>query len=348
MFNKKKTSPVALSNGNSETGNRFGGSGFTDFIRPVNGIERWKPSAGINKIDIIPYNASKTHPFVITGQVEEGDCFYSLEVFVHKNIGPSRSSYPCLKQFGKRCPFCEEGQRLRGLGTEAGDAGAKALWASRRIVYIVHDLMNNKYGYWDTGFKSVQQKIAALSQFEVENGAKIDVFDWEEGRTIQFVGTEKVFNGNKFIEPDGFNFAKRPPLDDEVLSHSIDPSTMLNISDEAALERILAGDFSAQPSSQPVQSAPVQSAPVRIQQTVQNVQPVSQPVQAPVQPQTIDDKISNAMSAPAPQNPQTSVQQASPVQAGGHVCPHGYQWGTADTHPECTKCDSKLWEDCIG
>ncbi len=348
MFNKKKTSPVAISSGNSEFGNRFGGAGFTDFIHSMNGIEKWKPSAGINKIDIIPYNASKTHPFVVTGQVEEGDCFYSLEIFVHKNIGPSRSAYPCLKQFGKRCPFCDEGQRLRNLGTEAGDAGAKALYASRRIVYIIHDLINNKYGYWDTGFKSVQQKIAALSQFEVENGAKIDVFDWEEGRTIQFVGTEKVFNGNKFIEPDGFNFAKRPPLSDEVLSHSIDPSTMLNMADEATLERLLAGDFTANQNTAQA-SAPVQqSAPVEV-----HTQPVQTHVQQPApQPvQTIDDKISNAMSASTPQPQAAPVQPAQttqPVQTGAHVCPHGYQWGTADTHPECTKCDSQIWENCIG
>jgi hypothetical protein len=346
MFTKKKTSPVAISSGNSETGNRFGGTGFTDFIHSLNGIEKWKPSVGVNKIDVIPYNASKSHPFVVTGQVEEGDCFYSLELFVHKNVGPSRSSYVCLKQFGKRCPLCEEGLRLRGLGTEAGDAGAKALYASRRIIYIVHDLINNKYGYWDTGFKSVQQKIAALSQFEVENGSKIDVFDWEEGRTIQFIGTEKVFNGSKYVEPDGFNFAKRQPLSDEVLSHSIDPSTMINISDEASLEKLLAGDFStATPSvSETVSQPSVQSAPV------------AQSPAPEVPSKTIDDAVSEEMSKPVQPAPVASEApvQPAPVAAqaqapqGSHVCPHGYQWGTADSHPECSKCNPKIWEDCIG
>lgn len=344
MFNKKKTSSVAISNGNSETGNRFGGSGFTDFIHPINGIEKWKPSAGVNKIDIIPYNASKTHPFVITGQVEEGDCFYSLDIFVHRNIGPSRSAYLCLKQFGKRCPLCEEGSRLRNLGTEDGDKAAKALWANRRVIYLVHDLLNNKYGYWDTGFKSVQQKIAALSNFEVDEntGAKVDVFDWEEGRTIQFIGTEKVFNGNKYIEPDGFNFVKRHPLSDEVLNHSVDLSSALNFPEEETLEKILAGDFSAQGSQNSYQQ------PAQIKQ--EDPKPVEINTSS-----TIDDKISDAMSAPVSSQPQQQApsQPVAPqtVQASApaaHVCPHGYEWGSADDHPECSKCDPKIWEDCVG
>ena len=335
MFNKaKKQSAKAAELSNSETGNRYGGAGFRDFISPANGLEKWKPSAGINKIDIIPYNASPKHPFVVTKQVDEGDTFYFLEVFVHKGVGASQSNHVCLRQFGKRCPVCEEGNRLHNLGTPAGDEASKKLWASRRIIYLVHDLINNKYGYWDTGFKSVQQKLNSLAQFEMDgNGAKVDVFDWEEGRTIQFVGTEKTFNGNKYIEPDGFNFAKRQPLSDEVLSHSVDLSTMLNVLNEEALEKVLAGG--SVPSDNTPQSQPA-PAPVQSGNSV---------AELAAQAQEVDDAVSAEMAAPAKAEAPAPAAQPAPS-AGGNVCPFGHKWGDADNHPECGTC--KAWENCIG
>lgn len=331
MFNKKKSSAKATELSRSETGNRFGGAGFKDFISPSNGLERWKPSAGVNKIDIIPYNASSSHPFVRSGQVDEGDTFYSLEVFVHKGIGVSGSNYVCLRQFGKKCPICEEGDRLHNLHTPAGDEAARKLWSSRRIIYLVHDLINNKYGYWDTGFRSVQQKLNSLSQFEVDEktGAKIDVFDWEEGRTIQFVGNEKTFNGNKYIEPDGFNFKSRNPLSDEVLSHSIDLSGMLNILDEESLEKVLAGEITESPSNSSAESQPVNS----IQETAK----------AALEDEVQNDA-KNAVSETIPEKKEATTSSVAP--GNDHICPFGHKWGEADNHNECGTC--QVWEKCIG
>ena len=157
MFQKKKISSVAHQIGADEQGNRYGGNGFQDFISPK-GLDKWKPQVGPNKIDIIPYNATKSHPLVITGQMEEGDGLYSLDVYVHRGIGPARKNIPCLKQFGKNCPLCNEANRLKNLGTDESSKLSSELYAKRRVVYVVHDLVNDKYGYWDTGYKTVEQK----------------------------------------------------------------------------------------------------------------------------------------------------------------------------------------------
>lgn len=314
MFNKKPISKIAHEVGASDSGNRFGGAGFQDFISPQ-GLERWKPAAGPNKIDIIPYNAGKSHPLVVTGQAEEGDGLYSLDVYVHKDIGPSHKNIPCLRQFGKRCPLCEESNRLRNLGTEEGKQASSALYARRRVVYIVHDLTTNKYGYWDTGYKSVEQKINSAAAFEMDDqtGEKVDIHDWENGRTIRFMGTEQTFNAHKYIEPDGFGFLPRKPLSEEALSHSTDLSATLNMMSEEDMEKLLAGE------------------------TVQNNRPAVEPqAEAPVVERDVTE---DPQSAPAPESKKAP-------EAAQNACPCGHNWGDADKHPECATCQA--WEKCIG
>lgn len=317
MFNKKPISKIAHEVGASDSGNRFGGAGFQDFISP-SGLEKWKPSAGPNKIDIIPYNAGKTHPLVVTGQAEEGDGLYSLDVYVHKDIGPSHRNIPCLRQFGKNCPLCNESNRLRNLGTDEGKQASTALYARRRVVYLVHDLNNNKFGYWDTGYKSVEQKINAAAAFEMDDatGEKVDIHDWENGRTIRFLGNEQTFNGHKFVEPDAFGFLPRKPLSEDVLSHSTDLSASLNMMSEEDMEKLLAGEVVQNQASSSAQT--------------------EQPSAAPVVER---DAVEDPQSAPAPAPKKEAA-------ASENVCPCGHKWGEADKHSECATC--QVWEKCIG
>jgi len=315
MFNKQsKISKVGTNNMRSDQGDRHGGAGFTDFIKNVNGLEKWKPQKGPNRIDIIPYNLSKSHPLVINGQAEEGDTLYNLEVYVHKNVGPNGSNYVCLNQFGKRCPLCEESKRLRDIDNKQ----STELFAKRRVIYLLHDLQNDKYGWWDTGFKSVQQRLNAQEQFETdENGGKVNVYDWENGRTIRFVGTEKQFNGKNFIEPDGFNFVQRKPLSDEVLSHSVDLSTYLNIPSEETLEKILSGV--AVPTSAPTSADDTKFDKEFDSQNEESYSAV------------------DSISQPQQNNKSSACQS----------CPSGYNWGEADSHDECSSCPTEIWEKCV-
>ena len=328
MFTKKKISAVAHEIGASDQGNRFGGAGFQDFISPKN-LERWKPAVGANKIDIIPYNASASHPMVKTNQVNEGECFYSLDIYVHKDIGPAHKNIPCLRQFGQKCPLCEESNRLRNSNRDEDKELSTKLYARRRVVYLVHDLNTGKYGYWDTGFKSVEQKINAAAAFEVDEttGAKIDVMDWEEGKTVRFMGTEKTFNGNKYVEPDGFGFIKRAPLSDEVLDHSIDLSTTLNMVSEEEMERILSGQIVTSNKSQPVAQTE--------EPTVQE----SAPSEDPLEPVHTQAPVTTQATTSAPEV------KTQPKESQANTCPCGYNFGEADAHDECATCP--VWEQCI-
>lgn len=330
MFEKKKISNVAHTIGASDQGNRFGGAGFQDFISP-NGLKKWKPSEGANRIDILPYNAGATHPLVVTGQAEEGDGLYSLDIYVHRDIGPSHRNIPCLKQFGRNCPLCNEAARLRNLGTEDGQKASAGLYARRRVVYLIHDLKTNEYGYWDTGYKSVEQKLNAAAEFVVdESGRKVDVYDWEEGRSVHFVGKSNTFNGNKFIEPDGFGFDERNPLSDEVLKHSQDLSASLNMVSEEDMEKILSGGVVQVQTQRPAPAAAPAAAPVAPQ------------APAPATDTLEQDLTSQAMAGASPAAAPAAPAAAAPQ---GQTCPCGHTFGEADKHAECSAC--KVWENCI-
>lgn len=329
MFDKrKKISPKVHEM--SASGNRFGGNGFKELISKP-GLEKWKPVAGQNRIDIIPYNATKTHPLVITGQIDEGDALYSLDIMVHPNMGPAQNTLLCLRQYGRRCPICEECSRLMNLGTEEGKADSGKMYARRRIIYLVHDLNTGKFGWWNTGYKAVEQKIYSAASFEMdENGNKIDVFDWEEGKTLRFMGQESSFNGHKYVEADGFGFLPRRPLSEEVLSQSDDLSKYLTLTSEEEMERLLTGEL-------PSKAAPASSS------NIENVpRAVPEPPADAYGPQPEQD----TMAMP-PVEEKTTQAPAAPI-APANSCPCGHKWGGCDQHDECSSCPTDIWERCLG
>ena len=241
MIQKGKLKPMkmgAYENGADKYGNRYGGSSFGQPALNISKVklEKWKPGEGRNLVDIIPFAATADNPLVKSGKAEEGDTLYSLDYFVHNNVGPNSSSVPCLRQFGGNCPCCNESKRLKDSGMES------EIYAKRRVVYIVHDLLHDKYGVWDTGYKSVEKELqqeAALTTNE--NGERVNVMDPYEGMSLEFQGTPDSFNGNDFFKPTRFRFVKREPLSDEVLSHATDLATVMNFVDEAAMEKMLSG-----------------------------------------------------------------------------------------------------------
>lgn len=321
MFQKKTMNMNAYANGGDQWGNRFGGNNFSDSIDAKSvGLEKWKPSEGENLIDIIPYNATEGHPLVLAGKTEVGDPLYSLDYFVHRGIGPSSANITCLRQFGKDCPLCREKERLKAIGGQDNEKKAQDINAKRRVVYIVHDLKNNKYGYWDTGWKTVEENITKLARVTIDSrtNAPANVFDWENGMSLKFYGDKKKYNGKDYIEPSLFSFVERPPLSDEALSHSVDLSTTIKFTSAEDMEKLISGKAYAVDKGN-TSAAPAQNNPAP-------AKPESKPVEA----------------APAETQPAPTSQ---PAQTSANSCPCGYNWGEADKHPECASCD--FWEKCL-
>ena len=345
MFNKKPIKASVFAMGADKNGNRYGGSGFkTNFNLEKFGLKKWKIHEGRNLIDIIPYNAGKNHPLVATGQCEEGDTMYSLDYFVHKSIGPTQSDVTCLTQYGKRCPICEESKRHYALGSEEEKKKGTAFRAKRRAVYLIHDLIDNSYAYWDTGWTSFEEPVNKRASITIDpkTGAPINPFDWENGKSISFLGEKDKYQGRDFVKiSDGtLNFEDRPPLSEEVLNHSVDLSEGIEIMSDEDMDNLLSG-------KPVVESNNTQQAPETTQAPVQSNTNGSAPQSQPSfdTMETVPQQTpQQASQQPAPQQA-APAQNAAPAASPENTCPFGHNWGEADNHKECVTCGA--WDRCI-
>ena len=327
MFNKKPISQSVFNTGKSENGNQFGSTGYKSNFDPskIGNLEKYKIREGLNKIDVIPFNAGPTHPLVISGQCSEGDAMYSLDYFVHKGIGPTNSDFTCLKQYGQNCPLCNESRRFYEKGTEDDKKTATSLRNKRRCIYIVHDLIDNKYYYLDQAWFAFEKLVNARAAITIDQatGAPVNAFDWQSGKTITFYGKKDKYQGRDFIKVDEgtFGFLDRQPLSDEVLNQGLDPSVGVIVPTEQELDDILCGKVA-----------------------VSTTQSTSQPEQSPKQ-ENVQNPSSNSPESLASQALEGS-QPAQNVNPTENKCPFGHGWGEADkAYSECETCS--LWDKCI-
>jgi len=340
MFQKKTMSTRTYENGSNPYGNRFGGSGgFQDSLNmKETGLEKWKPAEGENLVDFVPFNATEANPLVLAGKAEVGDPMYSLDYFVHRGIGPNKANITCLKQYGEDCPLCRESQRIRDLGGKENEDKAFALKAKRRVVYVVHDLNTGKYGYWDTGYKSVEEPLMNRARItkNPETGAAANVFDWEEGMSVKFLGTKKKFNDTFYNEPSTFDFVPRKPLSDEVLKHSIDLATVIKKTSAEDMEKLISGKAYSVSSDKPAETKHAQSVEAA------NVEDYDE---KPSQTSSLAEEALNTAGGQSFNDMKpVEEQKAAPT---GHVCPFGHKFGENDKYPDCSKCDTEIWEKCL-
>ena len=326
MFNKKPINQSVFNTGKSENGNQFGSTGYKSNFDPskIGNLKKYNIREGLNQIDVIPFNAGPTHPLVISGQCAEGDAMYSLDYFVHKGIGPTGSDFTCLKQYGQNCPICNESKRNYEIGTEDAKKVANSLRNKRRCIYIVHDLIDNKYYYLDQAWFSFEKLVNARAAITIDQatGAPVNAFDWQSGKTITFYGKKDKYNGRDFIKVDEgtFGFLDRQPLSDEVLNQGLDPSVGVIVPTEQELDNVLCGKVTV-PTPQTTSTPAPQSS-------------VTTPAPAAT---ATENLASQALEGSQP---------AQNVKPAENKCPFGHSWGEADkAYSECETCS--LWDKCI-
>ena len=337
MFNKKPIGQSVFNTGKSENGNQFGNTGYKSNydVSKIGNLEKYKIREGLNKIDIIPFNAGPTHPLVISKQCDPDDAVYSVDYFVHKGIGPTGSDFTCLKQYGQNCPICNESRRNWEIGTEDSKKIATALRNKRRCIYVVHDLIDGKYYYLDQAWFSFEKLVNARAAITIDpaTNAPVNPFDWQSGKTITFYGKKDAYKGKDYIKVDEgtFGFLDRQSLSDEVLDHGVDLSVGIIVPTEQELDNVLCGKVTVS-TEQTVQNV----APSKVeQQTNPNVTQQSFQNMQPVTTESLASEALNGSSQPA--------QNTNPTE--GKVCPFAHCWGEADKHPECSTCSA--WENCI-
>ncbi len=207
----------------------FSGSNILDLSKAKD-VEFFKMEKGSNEIDIIPFEvATNKHP----QGVEKGELDYKLDVWVHRDAGGIDGRILCLKRtFSKKCPICEEIQKMVDSDEYTWkDDAIKALKPSRRCIYNVIDINDEDKGIqlFEISHFEFQKEIIEEAQESAEGEGEILPFaDLEDGYTIKFRAKERE-GGFQGFKPKSFQFRPREAYPDEVIDDALSLDELLVI-----------------------------------------------------------------------------------------------------------------------
>lgn len=217
------------------------GSSFIDRDK-IGDLKIWRaaPTKGNPHIvDIIPFIAGDNFPQ--HNQIEEGNIAYCLDLWVHQNVGPSKSSVICpAKNYGEPCPICDEVEELVKEGVEWKDI---PIVPKRRVIYnvvVMDDEKTESAGVqiWDVSYKYMEDPILALSKSARTGGViAFAAPDKIEGKSIAFdVGndTYRKITGHRFEARD-YDIPK------DILEQAVQLDQILIIMSEDEIKKILYG-----------------------------------------------------------------------------------------------------------
>jgi hypothetical protein len=315
-----------------------GGSRIIDWKSVDGDVKFFQPAMGRNAINIIPFEIkTKNHPLVKNGSMEIGELDYCLDIWTHRNVGPSESAVLCLKKtFGKACPICEEADKLRKAGKdkESGD-----LKASRRVIYNIEDTRKSpgEVQVFEVSHFLFEKELIDEARNDDEGDESFtDFADPETGSVVKFRCSKSSRGGFEFNEFKSFSFGERDdPLDDDLVGKAISFDEYLNIPTYEQAQEILYGadeddDEDDEPKKGKGKPKPKKSS--RHDEDDDDEE---------------DDEDEEDDDPPPPKKGKGKPPAKSSGKSGKGKCPHGYTFGEdADEHEECEDCEQ--WAKCIG
>ena len=212
---------------------------------PDNDFPFWKASPTKDKphiIDIIPFIAGPNFPTKVNGTpVKEGNIVYVLDVTVHKGVGPGKATVLCpAKNYGLRCPVCEEVDSLIREGYEYEDIDIRPKRQCTYNVIVMDSKETEEKGIqvWDVPYSYSEREIVARARSARDNAyIPFASTDRQFGRSIVFdVG------GDKFKKITGHRFEMRDydyPI--EIIQETYRLDTFLQILSYEELCQVLWG-----------------------------------------------------------------------------------------------------------
>jgi len=187
-----------------------------DFSKVDGKHEFYKLVEGGQKFNIIPFPIGKKHPLVAKGALDKGDLFYSLPLYVHKDVGAGRKSIACPnKNYGKPCPICELAEEMNKTARTKEEKDAVP-YARLRLFYNIVDCDNPDKGLqiFETNAKDFEKPLKAAQddadKEAAKKGKEVRFFaDIEKGLTVKIIGAEDYFNGKKFIKASSVTLVAR-------------------------------------------------------------------------------------------------------------------------------------------
>lgn len=289
------------------------------------------PIEGKNRINIIPYVIkTRNHPLVRRRGYEIGDLDYVMDIYVHRNVGPSEANVICLKStFGKPCPICEQAALLRKQGKEKEAAELKP---SRRVFYNVQDMKEpDKLKVFETSHYLFEKELIDESR-DNDEGGFVDFADPDDGREIKFRAREVQKGTMKYKEFKSFSFEKRDePISDELLESAISFDEVMNVPTYEEVEKILFGTDSDDEEDDEKFDKEFDESSYDDDE--------EKPVKKPSKNREEDDEPSNEAVA------EVGEKFEPPSKSCGN-CPFGHRFGKdCDEFDDCGNCDN--WDKCV-
>jgi len=206
--------------------------GGLDTLQLPEGVELYKPEKGPVEFDILPYVVSvDNHP-----EVKKGEQWYQRNYLAHRNVGPEEKFLICPRTIGKRCPICEEHQKLK-KDPNAEEEVVDSLRAKERELFNV--VMKDGDG-------SVM--ILDISTFlfgrkleeEIREGdeANATFAELSGGKTLKVRWESKSMGTNKFVEAGRIDFVDREDIDPAALEAVVDLDKAMKILSYEEIDKI--------------------------------------------------------------------------------------------------------------
>ncbi len=204
------------------------------------------------QLDIIPHEITPSHPQYKQKKAQSRDPEFVEDVisdiWVHKNVGPTNATVLCLDQYGKKCPLCEDYEKLKAeLGWDHDDVKA-AKKKCRGILTVVD--RNDEEGKIQVvdrpHFWFAKKLLDSRKQFSNESRQIIlyDVSD--EGHFVETFTEISEYNGKKGPGANNsFFFQKRGEdtgYGDEIVDEAPKIGDWLIVRDYDELVRIRDGE----------------------------------------------------------------------------------------------------------
>lgn len=231
-------------------------TGGLDTLELPEGVELYKPEKGPVEFDILPYRVSvDTHP-----EVKKGELWYERTYLAHRNVGPEEKFLICPRTVGKRCPICEEHQRLK-KDPNAEEEVVDALRAKERELFNV--VMKDGDG-------SVM--VLDISTFlfgrkleeEIREGdeANAAFAELSGGKTLKVRWEAKSMGTNKFVEAGRIDFLDREDIDEGALDAVVDLDKAMKILSYEEIEKIFQAGSDEVPEKEAEEPAEEEEEPV--------------------------------------------------------------------------------------
>lgn len=343
---KKKLSNFAKRYQSSYETKDSGGGSRSDVMdwKKVDGeVSFYTPVEGRNRINIVPYEIkSKNHPLVKRGDAEIGEQDYVMDIWVHRNVGPTEANVLCLKNtYGKPCPICEQMALFKKQGKEDE---ARELKPSRKVYYNVQDMKEpDKLKVFSASHYLFEKELIDEARDD-EAGGFVDFADPEDGKEIKFRATEVTKGSMKYKEFKSFSFEDREePISDELLENAISFDEILNVPTYEEVQNIFYGkDNDEEEEEKPVKKARV----VEDDEEDDDDVPVAKPSKRVVEEDEEEDEPVVKPSKRVIEEDEEEEEKLVKASKTTGGCKFGHKFGKdCDKYEDCDNCD--CWDKCM-